>query len=98
MQPVRSLGASLATTKTWYYYGRISFAYGHSELPGNWFYLAPVCQEIMIALVRFCSCAHAFQDTLYGEGRRIFNHAPGNKGKAPKRYRCTACGREVEES
>lgn len=31
-----------------------------------------------------CTCAHAFQDSTYGKGKRVFNE--GKTG-----YRCTVC-------
>ena len=34
-----------------------------------------------------CTCAQAYQDSLYGKGVRVWN-----KTKSPGEYRCTGCG------
>lgn len=33
-----------------------------------------------------CTCAHAFQDAMYGRGQRVHN-------RTAKGYRCTVCGK-----
>ncbi len=47
------------------------------------------------SIVRSCTCTHESQDSLYGRGNRLWNHAPSKGGK-PRRYRCTVCLREQE--
>jgi hypothetical protein len=41
-------------------------------------------------MVASCTCAHKFQDSEYGAGRRLHNIS----AKGAKR-RCTVCGRET---
>lgn len=45
----------------------------------------------MGAIISYHDCKNTGQDTLYGENRRVFNEA-FEKGKSPRRYRCTVCG------
>ena len=43
--------------------------------------------------VKFCACVSAFQDALYGLGKRAMNpHPITNTNRAG--YRCTVCGSE----
>lgn len=39
---------------------------------------------------RKCSCVHADQDQMYGDGIRLFN-------KTEQGWRCTVCLREIKE-
>jgi hypothetical protein len=41
------------------------------------------------AVVRFCSCASKFQDSRYGNGKRVFTCGPKNG------IRCSVCGRSA---
>lgn len=52
--------------------------------------------KIRGSMIDFCTCTYPVQDALYGQGRRVFNSAPGNAGKNPRRFRCTVCKREKE--
>lgn len=45
-----------------------------------------------------CICEDTYQDTKYGGGRRVFNHAPGSGGKSPNRWRCTKCNQTREHT
>jgi len=40
-----------------------------------------------------CNCKSIFQDNLYGNQKRLCNHAP-SKGAKNNRYRCTVCKQE----
>lgn len=42
-----------------------------------------------------CTCNHEFQDSVYGKRNRVFN--PRGKGDTPSGYRCTVCGKEINE-
>jgi len=48
-----------------------------------------------LPIIKPCTCIHEYQDSIYGKGNRLYNHAPA-KGLKPRRYRCTVCGREQE--
>lgn len=41
-----------------------------------------------------CNCNHKYQDSKYGNGKRVFNQMGGvGSTKSPERkYRCTVCG------
>lgn len=44
-----------------------------------------------------CTCAHAGQDALHGQSRRVHNELAQAKDRA-RVWRCTVCGRERETS
>ena len=46
-------------------------------------------------IIAKCTCKHEYQDSIYGKGNRLWNHAPA-KGAKPRRYRCTVCLSEKE--
>jgi hypothetical protein len=47
--------------------------------------------------IAYCACKNDFQEKQYGQGLRVFNHAPGKDGSSLKnRFRCTVCGREKD--
>lgn len=51
------------------------------------------CEGIDMTVIKECKCEHAYQDKLYGKGRRVFNLT--NKGNANKEvHRCSICNRE----
>ena len=39
-----------------------------------------------------CQCKNAYQDALYGQGKRVANYARKGYSSNPG-YRCTVCGR-----
>ena len=45
--------------------------------------------------IRPCTCTQEYQDSIYGRGNRLWNHAPF-KGSRPNRYRCTVCCKEQD--
>jgi len=47
-------------------------------------------------MIRECVCKHKGQDTLHGEGRRVFNVAPNKDGSSTEC--CTVCNRKIERS
>ena len=48
----------------------------------------------MPSIIKSCSCNHAFQDEMYGKGRRVFNIA----GKSNESAVCTVCEKRVAMS
>lgn len=42
--------------------------------------------------IKSCTCQHAWQDKIYGQGKRVQN--PKKAGG----YRCTVCGKDSTES
>lgn len=47
-------------------------------------------RESTIKIIR-CSCIHAFQDMLYGKGKRVGNLLKKRDKSDPSKYRCTVC-------
>jgi hypothetical protein len=47
----------------------------------------------MSTAIMECSCRNAYQDTQYGEKKRVFNALP-SVDKGSGKFRCTACGTE----
>lgn len=43
--------------------------------------------------IKSCVCSHAYQNSQYGEGKRVMNKKAGEK----KLYTCTVCLREHSE-
>ena len=39
-----------------------------------------------------CNCKHAFQDKIYGVGRRVFNKGAGKNTEV---WKCTVCGKQI---
>lgn len=44
--------------------------------------------------ITHCTCKHAGQDEMYGNGNRLFNPMEAN-GKL-NGYRCSVCGKEIK--
>jgi hypothetical protein len=42
-----------------------------------------------------CTCKSDYQDEVYGKGNRLFN--PRGKGDKIDGYRCTVCGKEIND-
>jgi len=40
-------------------------------------------------MIKKCTCAHKYQDKIYGKRKRVHNILQGNT----KGYRCTVCGK-----
>ena len=51
-----------------------------------------VITETLTTKVKFCPCAHAYQDEKYGKQNRVHNLK--QKNKEVKSWRCTVCGKE----
>lgn len=44
-----------------------------------------------MTMILVCGCSHAYQDKVYGKGKRVHNQlGPKKKGT----YRCTVCVKE----
>ena len=52
-----------------------------------------MAEEVGATKVLPCTCAHAYQDRKYGQGRRVHNIGGGG-GAGAKKYRCTVCNKE----
>ena len=48
----------------------------------------------MSTIIRNCSCSHAFQDEMYGKGKRVFNIG----GKSNESAVCTVCEKRIAMS
>lgn len=46
----------------------------------------------MAAVILTCKCKNAFQDKLYGSGKRVHNSGPKAGPNKTEGYRCTVCG------
>ena len=46
------------------------------------------------SMLRRCTCASAFQDSLYGPQMRVMNPLRKKSLNDEQQYRCTVCGRE----
>lgn len=44
----------------------------------------------MSTAIKPCKCESAFQDSIYGRGKRLMNEC-----KDGRAYRCTVCGKEI---
>lgn len=44
-----------------------------------------------------CKCKHTHQDTLYGNGRRVYNKTVAGTNTDSQGFRCTVCGSLVKQ-